>query len=176
MTASRSGGSPAARVTIVRAVPADAAALTEIAIAAKRHWGYPERWMESWRELLTITPAFVAQHETYTAMLAGRRVGFYALSIRGSRPTLAHLWVVPDRIRRGVGRALLAHALGRVRTQGHRELEIESDPNAEGFYRRMGARRVGVSVGEVEGERRELPVLTCPVDHPDSPVPGSGAR
>lgn len=39
------------------ATPADAAVLTEIAHAAKRHWGYPERWVQLWRAALTITPA-----------------------------------------------------------------------------------------------------------------------
>jgi hypothetical protein len=38
---------------IVRAKPEDAANLTGIAFAAKRHWGYPENWIESWRDLLT---------------------------------------------------------------------------------------------------------------------------
>ena len=59
----------------------------------------------------------------------------------------------------GVGRALFIHALARSRALGFKNLEIESDPNAEGFYKRMGARRVGASIKEVEGQRRELPVL-----------------
>jgi hypothetical protein len=37
---------------IVRAKPEDAAALTQIAHAAKRHWDYPERWIEAWRDIL----------------------------------------------------------------------------------------------------------------------------
>ncbi|MCL4530843.1 MAG: hypothetical protein M1485_06230 [Chloroflexi bacterium] len=35
-------------IEIRRALPEEADALTEIAIAAKRHWGYPERWIEIW--------------------------------------------------------------------------------------------------------------------------------
>jgi hypothetical protein len=37
---------------IVRAKPEDAETLTEIAHAAKRHWDYPERWIEAWRDIL----------------------------------------------------------------------------------------------------------------------------
>jgi hypothetical protein len=44
-------------------------------------------------------------------------------------------------------------------TLGFRELEIESDPNAEGFYQRMGARRAGTSIHEGQQGRRELPIL-----------------
>jgi hypothetical protein len=38
-------------------------------------------------------------------------------------------------------------------------MEIESDPNAEGFYQRLGGRRVGINIAELDGQRRELPVL-----------------
>ena len=64
----------------------------------------------------------------------------------GERMDLLHLWVLPEAMRRGVGRSLFSHALERARNLGFRELEIESDPNAEGFYQRMGAQRVGTSV------------------------------
>ncbi len=40
---------------------------------------------------------------------------------------------------------------------GAKSVEIEADPNAEGFYLRMGARRVGENVYEIEGQRRVLP-------------------
>ena len=43
-------------------------------------------------------------------------------------------------------------------------LEIESDPNADGFYQRMGARRFGTRFTALEGQPRELPVLVYEVD------------
>ena len=144
---------------IVRAKPEDAAPLTAIAFAAKRYWGYPESWIGSWRDVLTIRPEFIASHEAYAAILDGRPVGFYALDREEDRLSLAHLWVLPDSMGRGVGRALFLHAVQRVRELGGRELEIESDPNAEGFYQRMGAHRVGVDIKEIDGQRRELPIL-----------------
>jgi predicted N-acetyltransferase YhbS len=64
---------------------------------------------------------------------------------------------------RGVGRALFAHAIKRARASGFRAVEIESDPNAAGFYDRMGAQRVGTKVSEVQGERRELPLFVYEV-------------
>jgi hypothetical protein len=59
----------------------------------------------------------------------------------------------------GIGRSLFLHAVDRAKHLGFKKLEIESDPNAEGFYLRMGARRVGLNASEVAGHRRELPVL-----------------
>jgi GNAT superfamily N-acetyltransferase len=144
---------------IVRAKPHDADALTEIAHAAKRHWGYPERWIESWRDTLTMRPEFIAANVTYCAMEEGRHVGFYLLTNESDGLHLDHLWVVPAAMGRGIGRALFEHALEQARRLNHRTLAIESDPNAEGFYMRMGARRVGATPTNIEGQPRSLPLL-----------------
>jgi len=150
---------------ILRANPEEAATLTEIAFAAKRHWGYPERWIESWSRVLTLHPRFIAEHETYTACINGDPIGFYCLSRQSDRMCLEHLWVLPQAMRRGVGRALFVHAVERARALGFETLEIESDPNAAGFYQQMGARHVGATVTELEGRSRELPVLIYEIDH-----------
>jgi GNAT superfamily N-acetyltransferase len=144
---------------IVRAEPQDAEALTEIAYAAKRHWGYPERWIESWRDTLTIRAEFIAANVVWCAKEGVRAVGFYVLTNESDGLHLDHLWILPDAMGRGIGRALFEHAVEEARTLGHRILKIEADPNAEGFYARMGARRVGEAVTEIEGQRRELPLL-----------------
>jgi GNAT superfamily N-acetyltransferase len=150
---------------IKAAKPEDAERLTEIAFAAKRHWGYPELWMESWRDLLTVSPEFIQSHETFLAVINGQSVGFYALGRNNGRADLLHLWVLPGWMGKGIGRSLFQHAIGRTKALGFRELEIESDPNAEGFYRRLGARRVDVRLHTLEQQRRELPVLIFEVEN-----------
>ena len=144
---------------ILRAIPEDAARLTAIALTAKRHWGYPEHWMWKWIHLLTIEPRTISEQETYTAYVEGEAVGFYSLSHARDRMRLEHLWVLPKAMGRGVGRALFVHAVERARALGFEILEIESDPHAAGFYERLGARHVATTITEVEGQRRELPVL-----------------
>jgi GNAT superfamily N-acetyltransferase len=144
---------------IHRAKPEDAAALTEIAFAAKRHWGYPEVWIQGWKEVLTIKPEFIARNEAYVACLDGQSVGFYALVNAKDRVSLEHLWVLPSAMGQGIGRALFRHAVERAKALGVEAIEIESDPNAERFYEQMGARRVGVNVTDVDGQTRSLPVL-----------------
>ena len=47
---------------------------------------------------------------------------------------------------------------------------LEADPNAEGFYRRMGARRVGETTYELDGRERILPLLA--LDMPPGNSPG----
>jgi GNAT superfamily N-acetyltransferase len=144
---------------IVRAKPEDAEALTEIAHAAKRHWGYPEQWIQSWRDILTMRPEFIAANVAYSAIEEGRAVGFYLLTNEDDGIHLDHLWIDPHAMGRGFGRALFDHAVEETRRLGHRTLKIEADPNAEGFYTHMGARRVGEAVTEIDGQRRDLPLL-----------------
>ena len=146
---------------LIRATPDDAIALTQIAFTAKRHWGYPENWIEQWRNILTITPQFIVSHETYVARERGEIVGFYALLPEGNDLRLEHLWILPEAMNHGVGRALFQHALERSSALGFAALQIESDPNAVGFYERMGSRRVGQRTTELDGQRRELPLLVC---------------
>jgi GNAT superfamily N-acetyltransferase len=144
---------------ITRARAEDSDVLTEIAFAAKRHWGYPERWIQSWREILTMRPEFISANVAYAATGDGRAVGFYVLTTENDGMHLDHLWIMPHAIGRGIGRALFAHAVEQAKRLGFPEIKIEADPNAEGFYQRMGAKRVGTNVTEIEGERRELPLL-----------------
>lgn len=133
--------------------------LTEIAHAAKRHWGYPERWMQLWRDALTITPDYISGNEVYIARVGEEVVGFYALEGSGARLTLDHLWLAPAQIGTGLGRTLFTHAVALARQMGAMEIEIEAEPNATGFYERMGATRVGENVYELEGQPRILPLL-----------------
>jgi len=151
---------------IVRANFEDAPTLTEIALAAKRNWGYPEKWMEDWREALTITPASMERDETWLAIQDGQPTGFYSLHLENRKLHLVHLWILPSSMGQGIGRSLFTHATVRGQELGFREIEIESDPNAEGFYLRMGASRIGLQIRETQGHRRELPVLIYQMNAP----------
>lgn len=155
---------------IVRCKPDDAALLTRIAFAAKRHWGYPEEWMEAWRTHLTLAAATIAAQETHAAWVSKSPVGFYSLRrATDNSMSLEHLWVLPEAMGRGIGKALFLHAAERAKVLGCERLEIESDPNAAGCYERMGARRFRVAVAEVEGQARELPVLVYEMDESSTP-------
>lgn len=146
-------------IHIRRALPEEADALTQIALSAKAHWGYSERWMKIWTPLLTITPEFISGADVWVAEVNSELAGFHALILAKQRVNLEHLWILPAYMGKGIGRALFEHALARCREMECQVLEIVSDPNAQGFYERMGAKKVGVSLGEVDGELRSLPIL-----------------
>ncbi len=94
------------------------------------------------------------------------RSAFYAMVVTPDTADLDHLWVDPRFIGRGVGRQLFEHAVRTAREAEITSFTIESDPNAEGFYRRMGAVAIGQTVTEIEGQKRVLPIylFTIPAD------------
>ena len=145
---------------IRKAESEEASALTEIAHKAKKHWGYPDHWIQHWRDDLTISTEFVRGNPVYVAEHEGELLGFYALVIRDDKAVLDHLWVTPEHIGGGVGKSLFIHAMQNASGQNIAEVEISSDPNAEGFYQKMGAHRIGETVSEIDGQSRSLPRLT----------------
>ena len=144
---------------IVRARPEDAAALTTIAFAAKRHWGYPESWIRLWSEALTITPGYIGAHPTCVAVVDEKIVGFCAAQVDADEALVDHLWVSPAAMGRGIGRLLFLHMEQLLRDGGAVRLKVVADPNAEGFYHRMGATTLGHEKSTVEGQARFLPLL-----------------
>ena len=145
--------------TIRRALPDEANTLTQIALDAKRHWGYPEHWIKHWEADLTISSDFIRDNEVFVAEQDGEVRGFYALCVSGNKAELEHLWVTPGSIGTGVGKELFLDAMNRAATLEVREIEISSDPNAAGFYERMGASQIGETESNIDGQVRKLPRL-----------------
>ena len=159
-------------VQIRPARPEEADVLTEIAHAAKRHWGYPENWIEHWKADLTITPDFIRENEMYVAVSGEEIVGCCAIVFSDSLTELEHMWIKPEYMGAGVGRALFMHARERAADLKVPAMELSADPNAEGFYQRMGAKRIGEVKSEIEGKPRVLPRMSVSLDSYKKEPPG----
>ena len=142
------------------AKPEEAITLTQLAHESKRHWGYPDNWIRHWQDALTITPEYIQANQVFVAEDGEHIIGFYALAIADNRAELDHMWVSPDHMGTGVGKSLFVHAMRSAKGQNLTEVEILSDPNAEGFYQKMGAYRTGESASKIDGQPRVLPRLT----------------
>jgi GNAT superfamily N-acetyltransferase len=136
----------------------EAGPLSELALASKGHWGYDAEFLAAARTELTVTAGELAEQRATVAEVDGRVAGFYTLADEPPELELAMLFVAPDRIGTGVGRALWTHATGVAARLGAERVTIDADPYAEPFYLAMGAVRVGeVESGSVPG--RMLPRL-----------------
>lgn len=142
--------------------PDEAQTLADLAWTAKAFWNYPPAPMEAWREALSPSAASISRSPTFVVVPNHTPAGFYQLQRRptATEMELVHLWVHPQWIGQGLGRALLAHALEHLVTQGIASLLIDADPYAEGFYRHCGATRIGDTPAPIEGHTdRVRPLL-----------------
>ena len=146
-------------ISIRRVLPEEANVLSKIALSAKAHWGYPERWMEIWTPLLTFSAEYFEENESWAAVLDNKPIAFYTLQPKHGNAWMEDLWVLPEYIGQGVGRMLFLDAVSRAREMGCKTLQLEADPNAVGFYEKMGMHKIGERIGEVDGQPRILPIM-----------------
>jgi GNAT superfamily N-acetyltransferase len=137
---------------IRRAVENEAADLTALAIASKAHWPYTTAQIEAWKNDLTISPEMIAFFPAYVAEVESRVAGFFVLIPATPHWLLEHFWVSPSFMGRGIGRALLSHAIKLTADAGVNALSIDADPYAENFYLAFGAQHVGTIPAPIEGE------------------------
>lgn len=114
--------------------------------------------MDACRTELTLAPADLLTSEIQVFERDGNIVGVAQISMRDGLAQLEKLFVEPDAMRTGAGRALLNWARDTARKAGASALMIEADPGAAAFYRRMGAHDDGLALsGSIAG--RYLPRL-----------------
>jgi len=141
---------------IRRARSEEAGALTALAQRAKAHWPYDEAMMAVFRRTIVITGDDIADHLVLVHQTGAAADGVGVLVAAGDDAELDHLWVDPPAIGRGVGRRLFLTFAVEARRRGAARIVLNSDPYAEGFYRRLGAVRIGDHpVAEIPG--RVLP-------------------
>ena len=143
-------------IRIRRAVRSDSPRATELARAAKAHWQYPAEWLAFWHPVLVISAEMIDRYPTYVACMDDEVVGVCQLQEADGRAMLEHVWVDPRMHGHGVGRALVEHA----QREAPGIMMVVADPNAVGFYLKLGARRVGEVAGPMPGAPdRTLPLL-----------------
>ncbi|WP_243740776.1 GNAT family N-acetyltransferase [Streptomyces sp. 8K308] len=139
-----------------RAEPHEADALTALTRRSKAHWGYPPDVLDRWRSLLTVTAESIRDDHVVVAERDGVLLGYYGLRGEAPEGELADLFLDPPVIGTGLGRTLFEHAVASARERGFRSLTWELDPNAEPFYRHLGAERIG---GREVAPGRVLPIM-----------------
>ncbi len=132
---------------ILRAAgPEDCEALTALALVAKAVWGYSKEFLEHTHDDMAVTPERLSQELVLLVEEAGKPLGVAALGLDEEDPEAAELtlaFVDPAAQGRGVGAILVERSVALAREAGFRRLGVVSDPNAEGFYRRMGFQPAG---------------------------------
>jgi GNAT superfamily N-acetyltransferase len=142
--------------------------LREIAVSSKCHWGYDPTWVREWAAMGDFSPEGLTTKSVYVGE-AGRSVAFAALIPEGEVCVLDDLWVEAEWIGKGIGSELFKFCAEKALEFGAQRMEWEAEPNAIGFYERMGGRRVRVSERTMWG--RVIPVMGIDLGVPRSGKP-----
>lgn len=130
--------------------------LNLISFASKRHWGYPEKWIENWKEDLTITETDLGLYKTLLLELEKKIIGFCSIKDQIDHYEVLHLWVLPEFIGKGYGKALLKETLSSFIVE-NKSIYVLADPNAEPFYIKQGF--VTIKKRESFPKGRYLPLM-----------------
>ncbi len=141
---------------IRKAIPEDLPILNQISVASKRHWQYPEEWIQRWLEDLTLNEGDLQNQEIHVLEVDEKLIGFCGIAEDSEAYEVAHLWVLPEYIGKGYGKKLLNASISNVAID-KKKIRLVADPNAENFYQSQGFKKVE----EVESypEGRFLPVM-----------------
>ncbi|MFI9081741.1 GNAT family N-acetyltransferase [Streptomyces sioyaensis] len=155
----RAGAGGAGRlgaVVVRRAEGRDARRLTRMVRSSRAYEGRYAAMVDGYR----VGPDYIEAHRVFVAVVmdadadvgveefggearGGERVlGFYALVVE---PAELDLMFVADQAQGyGIGHRLVEHMQGEARRLGIERVRVVSHPPAEGFYRSVGARPVGM--------------------------------
>ncbi len=134
----------------------DAGLLRDTLIASKGYWGYSPEQLEKWRSNLTFEEAYIARNTVKLIIKDEEVIGFFAL-VKGDTNELDHFWLLPKAIGKGYGSLVFAQILSECNALEISSFYIISDPDAEGFYLKKGAFKVGEVYSEPQ--KRMLPKL-----------------
>jgi predicted acetyltransferase len=130
--------------------------LRDTLIASKGYWGYSQEQLEKWRSNLRFEEEYIARNTIKLILKDEEVIGFFAI-VKGDNDELDHFWLLPKAIGKGYGNLVFEQILSECNTLAISTFYIISDPDAEGFYLKKGA----LKVGEVysEAQKRMLPKL-----------------
>lgn len=148
--------------TIRRAKASDALFLTSISFGAKRYWNYSDEHLETWHDELTITEQYIEKNTVFVAQKKDTIIGYCSITeVKESYWKdgifikagywLDHIFIRPAYIRSGIGSKLIEELTYYCRENNIESLNILSDPNANGFYDKIGALYIKDVPSKIEG-------------------------
>ena len=128
--------------------------LTDISFAAKRYWNYPQQNFDIWHDELTITDKYIEDNAVFVYQQGGQVIAYYSIVQLESDVVvncitihaglwLEHMFVLPDFIGQGIGRQMFKHMAETLKQYDVDSIGILADPNAKGFYQKLGCRYIG---------------------------------
>ena len=129
---------PVADVRVRLAVNADASALADLFRRSSLSNSGDRASLLAHPDALAFSDDALKEHRVRVAIVDDRIVGFATVVATGRVGELEDLFVDPDWMRHGVGRALVVDAIDNARDKGLRRIDVMANGHALGFYKSVG--------------------------------------
>jgi ribosomal protein S18 acetylase RimI-like enzyme len=132
--------------------------LTEITKKSKAYWGYSDEQMEKWNNNLTITRDYIEENPVFNLIDENQIIGYYSyLRLENNQVKLDNLFILPEYIGKGFGSFLMNDFVERMRNEKCQKIILDSEPNAEQFYQKIGFTKIGEF--ETSIKNRFMPIM-----------------
>lgn len=145
-------------MTIKKANSDEHEILTEITKKSKAFWGYSNEQIEIWSEFLTVSKKYIETNPVYNLVVEDQIIGYYSFFHESENTIkLDNLFVLPEFIGKGFGKLLMNDFLNRLKDIDVQKVILNSEPNAEAFYKKFGF----VKIGQIETSIKDrfLPIM-----------------
>ena len=132
--------------SIVKASKEHLQIVNDIIVAAKSHWEYPASYLKAALELLKIDENYILENPSFEILLDNRIVGFISVTEKDGDKYLDNLWIHPKVHGTGLGRLACETIFKVANHQKWPKLLVLPDPQAIGFYKKLGFKETGVEI------------------------------
>lgn len=145
-------------MVIEKASITDNEILTTITKKSKAYWGYSDEQIQKWDKNLTISQEYIREHGVFKLVENDLVIGYYSYVFEDEKIVkLDNLFILPEHIGKGFGKYLVLDFLNQMKELGIEKGTLDSEPNAEFFYSKMGF----VKIGEFETSIKDrfMPIM-----------------
>lgn len=121
-------------------------------MTSKRASGYSNDLMELWKSDLEVSHQYILDNKVVKVFDHKIFIGFFAIKLAENNiAEIDHLWLIPDKMKRGYGRLIFQYIFEYLKENGHRRATLIAEPNAKGFYEKMNGKVIGQFQSKVSG-------------------------
>ena len=108
--------------------------------------------MDLWKTDLEVSQEYILKNEVVKVYERNRFIGFYGIKFTNKdEAEIDHLWLLPEKIRQGLGRLIFNHIFVCLKSKKYKKATLVAEPNAKGFYEKMGGIVIGQHQSKVSG-------------------------
>jgi GNAT superfamily N-acetyltransferase len=108
----------ALKMKIVRAREESLQEINNVIAASKGYWNYPPAYLQAALKVLYIDQNYLAGQLCFQIEIDMSLVAFFAITEKDGEKYLGHLWIDPNHLRKGLGRAALEYVEDLARKAG----------------------------------------------------------